>query len=375
MNKRKRVSKEHHGIIITKYLSGQTMTSLSIEFGVSITPIINILKKNNIKIRSPKEQSRKYTVNSYYFLDINTEDKAYFLGLFYADGYVSSLKTKNKTLYSGICLCGEEELELLEKFKKYCEFSGPITKHIKVKERYKQPYRICIIDEIFRETLISKGCVPLKSLVLKFPSFNEIPKHLFHHFLRGFWDGDGSISFYQKSGELGISAITSVDFAKSFTEFAKNNLDIKFSISSKNNSMVVSLNGKKDVLRFLLYLYKDASIFLQRKKSKLDEFINFYKENLNNFDFFKSKRSKTIKYIEALLDINIISTFNTKLTQSQRDMVLNCYKNNISIYEIARRVGINTGVVTRYLKFMGFDTLRERLLKYKNNLTNPNPIL
>ena len=44
------------------------------------------------------------------------------------------------------------------------------------------------------ETLISYGCTPRKSLTLKFPDFNIFKSQsLINHFIRGYFDGDGSV--------------------------------------------------------------------------------------------------------------------------------------------------------------------------------------
>ena len=50
-----------------------------------------------------------------------------------------------------------------------------------------------------RDSLISKGCVPNKSLILKFPSEEILPKELQRHFIRGYFDGDGTIGLYPHS--------------------------------------------------------------------------------------------------------------------------------------------------------------------------------
>lgn len=46
--------------------------------------------------------------------------------------------------------------------------------------------------------LINLGCIPRKTLVLKFPNESTVPKQLIKHFIRGYMDGDGCISTYYK---------------------------------------------------------------------------------------------------------------------------------------------------------------------------------
>lgn len=45
------------------------------------------------------------------------------------------------------------------------------------------------------EDLIKQGCIPNKSLVLTFPNKHQVPENLINHFIRGYFDGDGSISY------------------------------------------------------------------------------------------------------------------------------------------------------------------------------------
>lgn len=55
------------------------------KYNVSGCLIIRILKDNSITIR--RRGGRKYRVNVNFFENIDTEEKAYWLGFLYADGY------------------------------------------------------------------------------------------------------------------------------------------------------------------------------------------------------------------------------------------------------------------------------------------------
>lgn len=50
-------------------------------------------------------------------------------------------------------------------------------------------------DNMFVD-LCKHGCVPNKSLILTFP--RTIPDNLIHHFIRGYFDGDGSVFILNK---------------------------------------------------------------------------------------------------------------------------------------------------------------------------------
>lgn len=72
-----KINEENINQIVEKYQNGISGCKLSKEYNCSTDTIYEILKKNNIKIRSNKENSRKYNCNHNYFENIDTEDKAY----------------------------------------------------------------------------------------------------------------------------------------------------------------------------------------------------------------------------------------------------------------------------------------------------------
>ena len=57
-------------------------------FKTSITPIKRILKENGINLTN-----RRFNVNKEYFNEINSEEKAYWLGFLFADGYIRERKS------------------------------------------------------------------------------------------------------------------------------------------------------------------------------------------------------------------------------------------------------------------------------------------
>ena len=79
-----------------EYLHGISTVKLGKKYNVSPAYFCRWFNKLGLPIRSNKENSRKYYINHNYFEIINTEEKAYWLGFIYADGYVQSNRnTKN----------------------------------------------------------------------------------------------------------------------------------------------------------------------------------------------------------------------------------------------------------------------------------------
>jgi intein-encoded DNA endonuclease-like protein len=209
------------------------------------------LKKNNKNWR----RTNRYKVNLNYFDSIDTSEKAYILGLLYADGSVCK---------DGFYLKMKDE-ELLLKVKEEMKAEQPVKKYYYGKY---WSYILTISSQKLSKELIKQGCFINKTYTLLFPN---IDKSLHSHFVRGFFDGDG---------HLGITdniSTCKVDFTSASTEFLKS-LRILISSFSKTNGSLRKENGKSNAwhLRFsgsqvidvLNWLYKDATIFMRRKHDK-----------------------------------------------------------------------------------------------------------
>lgn len=98
-------NKPRHGLskeLVTElcnlYISGKPIEQLSQIYKISYAQTYLILQSNKIKMRSNREDYAKFIYNVNYFSQINTEDKAYFLGLLFADGNIS--KKRNSVTIS-----------------------------------------------------------------------------------------------------------------------------------------------------------------------------------------------------------------------------------------------------------------------------------
>jgi hypothetical protein len=137
---------------------------------------------------------RPYSVREYsnYFNEINTQEKAYILGLLYADGCNS---TESRTINIAL---KEDDLNILIKIKNAIKASQEIKLRKRSLEKSnigyqrKDMYKLSITDKQISEDLTKWGCVKAKTFKLKFPYF--LQKELIKHFIRGYFDGDGCIN-------------------------------------------------------------------------------------------------------------------------------------------------------------------------------------
>jgi hypothetical protein len=224
------------------------------------------LKKAKIKIRP----NRKYFFDENMFADINCEWKAYFLGLLYADGCVRKLNI--------VITLTEKDSYLLDFFNKiifnnqYKLICGKsyIYKDKKRNKTYiGKPKKTLIINSVKTvKDIINKGCIMKKSLTLNFPDYNIIPKELFHHFIRGYFDGDGHIA------QNVFMLISSNNFCNGFKNWLQKEFNISSYLRSAGKVSRIFLHKKKYINFIYNFMYKDATIYLKRKKEKF-EFLKY----------------------------------------------------------------------------------------------------
>ena len=99
--------------------------------------------------------------NNKVFDNVDTEEKAYWLGFLYADGSVSASNNQVELSLAG------KDREHLQKFKKFLESRNEIKiSESKCNGKVYQRCRFSAIDKYFHNRLTELGCVPKKSLIL-----------------------------------------------------------------------------------------------------------------------------------------------------------------------------------------------------------------
>lgn len=203
------------------------------------------------------------------FTVIDTEEKAYWLGFLCADGSVSTNEDK---IELGLA---EKDLDYLEKFKKFMNLPNKICYRASTKS-----YRFSFRSQNLKADLIKLGCVPQKSLILQFPSFEQVPKHLIRHFMRGYFDGDGWFSNTFKAFEVGI--LGTQDFVENYINLLGLNKINKIH-NTKTNTITKKYvsSAVEDVTIWLDFIYKDAKVYLNRKYEKYLDFLKNGKRKNN----------------------------------------------------------------------------------------------
>lgn len=259
------------GLICRSYNSGKTLQQVAREFNVSDGTIKERLKKHNIKIRP----NRKYFFDETIFEKIDTEWKAYFLGLLYADGGVNKTSV-NIALH-------HQDSEVLKKIAYIIYGNCSILKTIKEKKCYnkktKKTYNsskkclLAVNSKKFVDDIIKLGCFRKKSFILKFPSYDIVPENIFHHFIRGYFDGDGCSWHSKKSNSVELSIISSKDYCVGFQEYLNSKLQINSRVRVEGKVARTIVSRGQDVIKIYNYMYKDATIYFKRKRDKIENWM------------------------------------------------------------------------------------------------------
>ena len=219
-------------------------------------------KLSNLKLlKSVSETKRKYTFNHNYFEKIDNEDKAYFLGLMYADGNISINKCIRLT---------SKDKYILEKLFECINHTGVIYREFHNKFK-KECFKAQASSEKMFNDLNNLGCVPNKSLILKFPT--NIPNDLVHHFIRGYFDGDGTVGIYNLKGSIWKRLTCGFCGTKEFLTDLNIKSGMKIKTLKKQKNIFRLTFSVEDSNELYKYMYKDATIFLTRKKDIFDNYI------------------------------------------------------------------------------------------------------
>lgn len=256
--------------IINYYLSKpMTLSEVEQKFNLSHPTISKILKDvpkyPKAKIKNPELKER-------FFEKIDSEEKAYFLGLLIADGNVFKDNSGRQASIS-ITLDLKDEYMLLK-------FKDILQANTNVGHDGRGCGQIAVRSDIMASDLQQYGIVPRKSLITYLPNIDD--KYM-NHLMRGILDGDGSIRAEQTEVNNRfahyIGFCGSQQLMEDISNYCKKiNLNVipkVYSYKDRNLSDI-KIQNKEDMYVFGEWLYKNATIYLKRKKDKYDYFKSHY---------------------------------------------------------------------------------------------------
>ncbi len=238
--------------------------------------IYRILRIHNIDPKDPNRQRKYKIVNESYFDKIDTEDKAYFLGLLWSDG----CNMRRKHAHQIIISLQEDDKHIVEELStKIYGNADIVTKVIKSCKdgcKRKPQYTLRIPSKHISDSLLAIGMTPRKSFTAKWPK--ALSEDLNQHFIRGVYDGDGGISFNNNSKNYTIGIIGSPVFIKKLHQIIKSKFNCDFHLEKKDNYssplFSIKIHGNKKCQMLLDWLYEKSTVQLKRKHGRYIDLCN-----------------------------------------------------------------------------------------------------
>lgn len=224
---------------------------------------------------------RLYTCNYNYFDVIDSEDKAYWLGFLFADGCVMH-STRKRILKTKISWQDRYFIKLslsvgdinhLKKFLKAIDGTYPINiyeERSNLVDTIKKYGRILIEDRHMFDSLVNNGLCERKSLVAEYPN---IQSKFDDAFIRGYFDGDGCVSYSSDNWECNITStkemLESIYSKLPFNKNKQLKLFQRFP-ERDTNSWCLRFGGNKQCFTVLDWLYNSSTenTRLERKYNK-----------------------------------------------------------------------------------------------------------
>lgn len=261
---------------IERYNNGATLQSLADLYGVALNAIVERLRHAGCKCR--KQYKYKYDLSS--LMDLSGEIGAYWYGFLLADGHIkTSLHRKSRQLVLDCTLSWRDYDHLVKLCKSLGTAKLPIIRERYNKHRMKwyKSTTILINNSELCRYYIDKGWDRFKAGEPVLP-----PELNLRHFLRGIWDGDGTVSYQPYinkrylSMQYGDMSLLIAEYIQSIA------IDItkSYGLGIGRNMIAKRIAGRQKPMYYFGWvgtpavnlaraLYSDHSIVLDRKIGKL----------------------------------------------------------------------------------------------------------
>lgn len=263
---------------------------------------MHIVDGNHLPVNSKKRgikscgcgQKSKTCPNQDYFKNIDTPEKAYIIGFLASDG---TINTSHKSYFARIAV-KYTDVDILEKIKEVMNITSKITyseEEVTFPQGGTTIAKMSKLNFYGKELigdLISYGLTPNKTLNLKI-DYKRIPDEFIRDYLRGLWDGDGCFGIYDKKANSSRTYEVGYIGSKELLNDIKDIILKKFPLHKVNiwhakecneNIFRLGLARRDDFVEFLDFLYKDATIYLDRKYQKYLDCM----ERIKNMKYKKS---------------------------------------------------------------------------------------
>lgn len=236
----------------------------------------------------PRGGSNRYSIKTDFFQKWSNE-MAYVLGFLYADGCIVDAAKSSRTQYIKFA---SKDKEIIEKIKSVLKAKHPIHSqppHTSV-DKYGRLYRS---GEVFYLRIGSRrmfadlkkiGLIPNKSKVIQFP--DNIPSQYLGEFIRGYFDGDGSIIFNRNGRWIRVVFTSgSGGFLEQLSEKIAESLKIRRRPIYISHYSYQLCYFTQEGLKLLNFIYREA----EKDNLYLDRKYDFYKKLVVQYSYILHK--------------------------------------------------------------------------------------
>lgn len=358
------------------------------------------IKRHMQNLRLSVKKQVRYSCDEDFF-SRDTEESFYLAGFIAADGCIKQ-RGNSYQLSIGLAVADLNHLQLI---KKLLKATNPIHIYKIENDIYKNGYvercELVIVSKKIFNDLGRFNITPRKTKTYIFPDWIE-NHHLSHHFLRGYFDGDGSIYYSVNKNkftdQLGFNILGTLNFVQKYKFILEKELNQKIGcLRQRSGIYSFDCGGNILVGKIAKYLYRNSNIFLKRKydisiigiKHHEEYIINQYFKEISNFksssfkyitnprypelskenlkkEYLKNssiiglarifhKRAETIKKKLIEYDIDIIS-----FTPPTKEQLEKACTNFNSISEISRNLNYSRETIEKYIEIYNIFFTTER---------------
>lgn len=256
------------------YHKYHSIRAVARELGCTGEGVRSVMQRNGIAIDVPI----RYSFNERFFSE-DSEKVFYWAGFLAADGCLKK-KSNSDILSVSLSIQDKSHVEL---FKFDISATHPIYEGI-VKNSKKNPKwndskksEIQLLSKHLPGDLARFNITQRKTHVYTFPEW-LISHPLLHHFMRGYFDGDGSwfVGTSKKTGQLFFSLRGTPEFLTVYRSILEGKCGLQERIKDiriNNGIGVLEYGGNGITCKIRDFLYRDAVTFMQRKFDKVKDVV------------------------------------------------------------------------------------------------------
>lgn len=246
----RKLSDENINEIKNLYIKGFTSREIFKKFKDKIKceeTIQVIIRKSNLS----RPRGHRNILKEDYFKNIDTPNKAYFLGLLLADGNVCEVKGKQDVIQIQLV---QEDKYILDIFKNELKTDNIVGTY---KNKHNGKFcRFSVSSNNMSNDLNKYGVVPRKSLIIN--SLPVVPYELIRDLIRGYFDGNGSVYILKSNNKIRLAFYGTHNLMDSINKMLHKEIYTslnKITDQKKTKVSFISFGKKKDIINFYNYIY------------------------------------------------------------------------------------------------------------------------